>query len=434
MWDGLLMLILLCMVMGTASFLAGLLPLSLSLSSRQLRLITALGTGVLVGTSLIVIIPEGVETLYAAGGSGHDHSERSLARDQRRDFTVRESHWGQNIGRRDYLPVSIEAGVLAHIDVGSDTSPQPARTARQDSVQESNPQNEGSNDSPASHDNEDDDSEAHRDPHAWVGLSLIAGFALMYLIDTLPRHASSPSQPRRFSISLNSFSFNRTSTDTNSAAPETPTRATFGSGHHNESKPSASTTTTLGLLFHALADGIALGASSGTANGTNRLTFIIFLALMLHKAPAAFGLTSVLLKQGLSKRTARTHLTLFALAAPVGALGMWILAHLFAGRLTSSQDGAAFATGVLLLFSGGTFLYVAVHTMMESGGAAGGHVHGEGQGNGYLGVSSGMEDEDGVYGQSAMPLKNEGPGLMDTAVTVGGMLLPLLLTGFGHGH
>ncbi|KAK0294287.1 hypothetical protein LTS00_007263 [Friedmanniomyces endolithicus] len=434
MWDGLLMLILLCMVMGTASFLAGLLPLSLSLSSRQLRLITALGTGVLVGTSLIVIIPEGVETLYAVGGSGHDHSERSPARDQRGDFTIRESHWGQNIGRRDYLPVGIEAGVLAHIDVGSDTSPQPARTARQDSVQESNPQDEGSKDPPASHENEDDDSEAHHDPHTWVGLSLIAGFALMYLIDTLPRHASSPSQPRRFSISLNSFSFNRTSTDINSAAPETPTRATFSSGHHNESKPSASTTTTLGLLIHALADGIALGASSGTTNGTNRLTFIIFLALMLHKAPAAFGLTSVLLKQGLSKRMARTHLTLFALAAPVGALGTWVLAHLFAGRLTASQDGAEFATGVLLLFSGGTFLYVAVHTMMESGGAAGGHVHGEGQGNGYLGVSSVMEEEDGVYGQSAMPLKSEGTGLVDTAVTVGGMLLPLLLTGFGHGH
>ncbi|KAK1057667.1 hypothetical protein LTR74_013972 [Friedmanniomyces endolithicus] len=419
MWDGLLMLILLCMVMGTA----------IHVSDRK-----ALGTGVLVGTSLIVIIPEGVETLYAAGGSGHGHAGRSLARDQRRDFAARESHWGQNVGKRDDLPGSIEAGVPAHVNIGFVADSHHTLIARQDSAPESTPQDEGSKDDPASHDNEDDNSGSHHDPHAWVGLSLIAGFALMYLIDTLPRHANSPSQPRRFSISLNSFSFNRTSTDTNNAAPETPTQATFGPSRHTESRPSASTTTTLGLLIHALADGIALGASSGTANSTNRLTFIIFLALMLHKAPAAFGLTSVLLKQGLSKRMARTHLTLFALAAPVGALGTWVLAHLFAGRVASSQDGAEFATGVLLLFSGGTFLYVAVHTMMESGGAAGGHVHGEGQGNGYLGVSSGMEEEDGVYGQSAMPLKSEGPGLVDTAVTVGGMLLPLLLTGFGHGH
>ncbi|KAK0247762.1 hypothetical protein LTR91_009598 [Friedmanniomyces endolithicus] len=393
----------------------------------------ALGTGVLVGTSLIVIIPEGVETLYAAGGDGHGHAERMLARDQRRDFAAGDSPWVHHIGRRDDSPVSIEAGAPAHMNVGFVADPHDTLIARQDTAPESAPQDEGSKDGPASQDNGDDSSESHHDPHAWVGLSLIAGFALMYLIDTLPRHANSPSQPRRFSISLNSFSFNRTSTD-NNAAPETPPQATFSSSRYDESKPSASTTTTLGLLIHALADGIALGASSGTANGTNRLTFIIFLALMLHKAPAAFGLTSVLLKQGLSKRMARTHLTLFALAAPVGALGTWVLAHLFAGRLTGSQDGAGFATGVLLLFSGGTFLYVAVHTMMESGGAGGGHVHGEGQGNGYLGVSSGMEEEDGVYGQSAMPLKSEGPGLVDTAVTVGGMLLPLLLTGFGHGH
>ncbi|KAH9827717.1 ATX2-putative Golgi transporter, partial [Teratosphaeria destructans] len=64
MADGLFTLVVLCIVMGTASFVAGILPLSFSLSPRQLRLITALGTGVLVGTSLIVIIPEGVDALY----------------------------------------------------------------------------------------------------------------------------------------------------------------------------------------------------------------------------------------------------------------------------------------------------------------------------------------------------------------------------------
>ena len=59
-----------------SSFLAGMLPLSLSLSSRQLRLITAVGTGVLVGTALIVIIPEGIETLYSASeGGGHGRTD-----------------------------------------------------------------------------------------------------------------------------------------------------------------------------------------------------------------------------------------------------------------------------------------------------------------------------------------------------------------------
>ena len=71
---------------------------------------------------------------------------------------------------------------------------------------------------------------------------------------------------------------------------------------------------TTGLVIHAAADGIALGASSVTTH--NDLSFIIFFAIMVHKAPAAFGLTSILLKQGISKRTARAHLLLFSFAAP----------------------------------------------------------------------------------------------------------------------
>ncbi|TKA73344.1 hypothetical protein B0A55_06788 [Friedmanniomyces simplex] len=427
MWDGFLMLILLCIVMGAASFLAGILPLSLSLSSRQLRLITALGTGVLVGTSLIVIIPEGVETLYAAGGSGHGHAERSVALGARRGLP-QELHTNYGLTKRDALPVSVEVDIPAGTNAGFNTGSDNGYSSAEARVEESASQEEGGEEPPPSHDTEDDPSESQHDPHAWIGLSLITGFALMYLIDTLPRHATTASQPRRFSISLNSFSFNRSTTD--STAPETPTHSTFDAAA-DPSKPSS--TTTLGLVIHALADGIALGASSTT---TTRLTFIIFLALMLHKAPAAFGLTSVLLKQGFSKRMARAHLIVFSLAAPVGALLTWGAAHVlgYNSRMLGNSTSTEFATGVLLLFSGGTFLYVAVHTMQESGGASGGHDHSEGgQGNGYLGVSSSME-EDGVYGLSAMPIKREAAGLVDTIVTVAGMLIPLLLTGFGHGH
>lgn len=57
-----------------------------------------------------------------------------------------------------------------------------------------------------------DDEPAGHDPHAYVGISLIAGFILMYLIDTLPRRASSSSQPQRFQINLTQFSLNRAST------------------------------------------------------------------------------------------------------------------------------------------------------------------------------------------------------------------------------
>ena len=80
---------------------------------------------------------------------------------------------------------------------------------------------------------------------------------------------------------------------------------------------------------------------------------------MIHKAPAAFGLTSVLLKQGLSKRAARGHLIIFSLAAPIGALSTWLLVHLIGGGGMEGESGQWW-TGMLLLFSAGTFLWVSL--------------------------------------------------------------------------
>ncbi len=43
------------------------------------------------------------------------------------------------------------------------------------------------------------------------------------------------------------------------------------------------------------ADGLALGAAAGLSKAD--VEFIIFLAIMLHKAPAAFGFTSFLIHE-----------------------------------------------------------------------------------------------------------------------------------------
>ena len=178
-------------------------------------------------------------------------------------------------------------------------------------------------------------SEAKREPHAWIGLSLIFGFILMYLLDTLPFLAqSTPSRPHNNIYSLSDLSMSPVST------PGPPQR---------------SLSTTLGLCIHAAADGIALGASSSSTS-TASLSLIIFVAIMVHKAPAAFGLTSVLLKQGLGKRGARAHLVFFSLAAPVGATGTWVLIRALGGGGESEPAVMKWWTGVLLLFSGGTFL------------------------------------------------------------------------------
>lgn len=350
-----------------------------------------------MGTSLVVIIPEGIDTLYSSSGSTHSHGHALAAR----TLVSSVSAPPQHVSRREAFATDATTALLTGLDGRFDASTDIHTLA------EETP--------PAEPDHVD---EQERNPHAYVGISIILGFVLMYLIDTIPQHFATSSQPQRFQISLNNFNLmNRRPTSGAGEDPEAPSRDT------SSSRPSS---TTVGLVIHAAADGVALGASSSS---TSNLSFVIFLALMIHKAPAAFGLTSVLLKQGLSKRVARTHLIVFSLAAPVGALLTWGAAHLLGSGSSVLGDSskADFATGALLLFSGGTFLYVAMHAMQEA--SSGGHEHGaNGHAIEYAGLPNGMDMYD-----NASALKKEKPELMDTFVTVVGMLIPLL-TQFGHAH
>ena len=61
------------MVLFLGAFLAGLIPLSLRLTDSQLRLLTALGAGLLVGVALAVIIPEGFDAFADAQGDVGEH-------------------------------------------------------------------------------------------------------------------------------------------------------------------------------------------------------------------------------------------------------------------------------------------------------------------------------------------------------------------------
>lgn len=200
------------------------------------------------------------------------------------------------------------------------------------------------------------DEHAHSgpEPHAFVGLSLVAGFILMYLIDEIPKHLASSGASRPMHISLANLS-------QGPHRASSPTRSEHGDASDEYadeglSATAAGSATTIGLVIHAAADGIALAASSFIAEKSVGL--VVFLAVMIHKAPAAFGLTSVLLKQGLTKRQARAHLVVFSLAAPVGALATWVLVNVLAGGRIEGGQTTQFWTGLLLLFSGGTFLCV----------------------------------------------------------------------------
>jgi len=89
---------------------------------------------------------------------------------------------------------------------------------------------------------------------------------------------------------------------------------------------------------------------------------IVFLAIMLHKAPAAFGLVTFLMHEGLERSRLRKHLLAFALSAPIAAF------ITFFGISQGTKEALSDynATGIAMLFSAGTFLYVAtVHVLPE---------------------------------------------------------------------
>ncbi|XP_010794156.1 zinc transporter ZIP9 isoform X2 [Notothenia coriiceps] len=162
-----------------------------------------------------------------------------------------------------------------------------------------------------------------RPPRFLIGMALTFGFTFMFVVDQIGSYFS---MPGRASLLANSVGI----------------------------------TATLGLVIHGAADGFAVGAA--VASGQVTVQVIVFLAVILHKAPAAFGLVSFLMHAGLEKKHIQGHLLAFSAAAPVLAITTYFILH----ASGSSSQNQLSATGVGMLFSAGTFLYVAtVHVLPE---------------------------------------------------------------------
>nr|XP_004649345.2 zinc transporter ZIP9 [Jaculus jaculus] len=309
--DDFISISLLSLAMLVGCYVAGIIPLAVNFSEERLKLVTVLGAGLLCGTALAVIVPEGVHALYEDILEGKHHqpsdTQNEIASDKAKISAVHE------------------------------------------------------------HDHSHDHSHDHTQLHAYIGVSLVLGFVFMLLVDQIgSSHVHSTDDPE-------------------TARPT-----------------SSKITTTLGLVVHAAADGVALGAAASTSQTSVQL--IVFVAIMLHKAPAAFGLVSFLMHAGLERNRIRKHLLVFALAAPV----MSMVTYLGLSKSSKEALSEVNATGVAMLFSAGTFLYVAtVHVLPEVGGM--GHSH--------------KPDTTGGRGLSRLEV---------TALVLG-CLIPLILS-IGHQH
>ena len=201
-------------------------------------------------------------------------------------------------------------------------------------------------------------------PHSLIGTCLVVGFVFMLLVDQIASRQSTNGSYSTLPIGK----WRAPLAHWLQLAVETATNQTLikcslpisdsETGHNTQSgqvkrRSSSKITATIGLIVHASADGIALGAAATTAH--RDVEFVIFLAIMLHKAPASFGLVSFLLAEGLDKKSIRKHLVYFALSAPLSAFVTYALL----GKISAESMAEYNATGKSAVRW--TFHYVHLH-------------------------------------------------------------------------
>ena len=306
--DSQILIFIFSIVMFISVIAFGYIPLSLDLSSNRLKQLTAIGAGVLIGSAFLVIIPEALE-LFEAHEEDEDKITGSVAlvilEFENGDINANEAieeieelvgghsaHEGDDESSKDTISESI-LHVIEEVEDGEINA-----TAGLQEIEDLVTAT-----SHASHD------EAHVN-FTNIGLAILVGFVLMLLLEVfgLP-HAV----------------------------------------HHDEDKDLLGLSATLGLVVHAAADGLAVGASVSSSTETG---LIVFLAIMIHKGPAAFGLSSFLKHIKLEESKSRFYLVLFALSSPIFAI---LTFFILKDTSLATDDNI----GLALLFSAGTFIYVA---------------------------------------------------------------------------
>jgi zinc transporter 9 len=122
---------------------------------------------------------------------------------------------------------------------------------------------------------------------------------------------------------------------------------THSHGHEHIHHPENPILAIIGLTIHAATDGLVIGAAASSAS--NEVTMLVLIAVLSHKFPTSFSVGAFSLHERNDRKLAFRDVLIFSLATPL----MIIIAF------TMMQDIEVFILGLMMLFSGGTFLYVA---------------------------------------------------------------------------
>jgi len=304
----------------------GLLPsfTALGTDTQRLKTFTALAAGILLGSAMLVVVPEG----FAIASGAHDHEVDDAAVAGEVGLAVLEVHRGDI-----NASTAIEAIEAIVAQDGHDHAAEEADAADEATfgdavlhvIEEVEAGGITASEGVAEIEALLADVEgAHEDdaaaPALLLGGALIAGFLSMLLLE---------------------------GSGFGHAVHEEHHDHADDHGHDHVHHGEAGLTLLLGLSLHAAADGLAVGAAAAT--GELSIGLLVLFAVLIHKVPAAFSLGVFSLHERAERRDVVRDVVLFALATPVAILVAYFLL----------ADLGSLPLGLAMLFSAGTFLYVA---------------------------------------------------------------------------
>ena len=316
----------------------GLLPVlsSIKQNPERLKVLTGLAAGIIIASAMMVVIPEGYELATTEAHDSHAEDDRiagSIAL-----VMLEVDHGEINASQAIEEIEMLVGGHEAHSEDGSEKEDahedeSGAETLSASVLHVIEEVEDGDINATTGlneieelitgHAHEASDSHASHDSHGdgWLlGGAILAGFALMLILE---------------------------GSGIGHAVHEEHHDHDDEHGHEHVHHGSGGWMMVLGLTLHSATDGLAIGAAAAT--GSVAITATVAMAVLIHKAPAAFSLGVFSMHERKTRKESIIDVLVFSLATPV----MMIIAFFALADLETHTIGLA------MLFSAGTFLYVA---------------------------------------------------------------------------
>ncbi|CAI2734882.1 unnamed protein product [Schistosoma spindalis] len=394
-----LYLVFLNILLFIGCYIAGCVPISFRIPVSKIRILTVFGAGLLLGAALVVVIPEGIAVIC----SSHKHQHSNLISNKDNHLNLPNS---RRLNMIDTIESTNEKNLPSVINKDNDPMKQQNSIGNENNHASNGYHHHSRNDNNDNNNNNNNNNNNSSYIHQKVGIALLLGYLFMLLVDQMSyiilqltccqttlfglrklcyhsmlyipfmNKFNNNTNINNININNSMNTINTTSnnimncTTNNTSNLSNETSNNNNNGSNCSSINSIQSThhkgfiVTCGLVIHSLADGLAIG--SAFALNQLQLELILFLAIILHKIPAAFGLSCFLLHEGFTRDRIRLHMIAFSLSSPLASFFTYFYLSSSTSSTDTDIDTASTRTGIALLLSGGTFLYVAAtHILPE---------------------------------------------------------------------